>query len=942
MLQSNTTLSIFVNGEQVDILDRSSINLRINNVIYNPTEIKSRQAEYSFSFNLPTTPNNNRIFDYANELAKLNKFKNIYRCEVYADGILIFEGSLRISSIKKGFYNVNLVSIKINTVEDIFGDMTMNEIDWKIPFEGVSSINTHNADMTGKVFFPLVSYGVFQKNALTSEFSDIENYTSKFVFDKSNKWYYETFSPSANLLEFVRRAFKQKGYTLEGDIFDDEVINGLYMSTNLANDQIPVYNLGNPNFGSVSVTCEFNNRVNKNTGAANNEAFLEHNLSFPYIQYADSGYMWDKVDIYDLWAANNSKITTQANQYLFDEQSNCIVVPATGLYKIKLSVNATLPTQTVEVDEKVEWLGHSDPLEKVRTLNSSFHNDMPIEIQLVRNSNECELIHGIQQEEYYHLGEANSEDTRSAWYTAYPHEAPYGAPLPTVKNSLYGSSTYEGGYTWDGRNIIPPQFILPDGSKTEEGKLFQGFMPKDGEVLAYDPWVNPNFIIGVSSYSPGYVVHPSNVGTAAVIKNGYSWNTSTSDKNNSRYIQPGYWKVNHNILEYEWQQTSYNRNKLVDSPENRVTVNGQNMTGTISAIVELKRNDILALKALARHWTKDDATKTFGFECTVNVELQAYSPNAIESVDISNRGWNSPTEFDTDLQIGQFMNKEVQVKNFINNFIKEFNLSYSNEGNIVTLTKQQLDIDRAKYAVDIDNRVNISDFEAELIEYPSYLEVAYKIDTEEWGFETTVPADKINLPNWKDYGDYGSDKIEIDDRSDNTGEELSLTTSYCWYDTFKSVNDSGATEYEVNIPVISKYSYMIDGYSYEESMKRDGKGLAMRYWFRNQPTSNFVMVNNKYQVFITTTSNERNGVELSYKNKEGTLLTRYFNIHPNLSSNYVKLKCYITANEYMLLKNGANVLFDSDVYVVSEIGGFDAMGINETELTLIKKENYVY
>ena len=46
----------------------------MNNVIYNPTEINNTQAEYSFSFNLPTTPNNNKIFDYANVLSKVNKF----------------------------------------------------------------------------------------------------------------------------------------------------------------------------------------------------------------------------------------------------------------------------------------------------------------------------------------------------------------------------------------------------------------------------------------------------------------------------------------------------------------------------------------------------------------------------------------------------------------------------------------------------------------------------------------------------------------------------------------------------------------------------------------------------------------------------------------------------------------------------------------------------
>ena len=56
---------------------------------------------------------------------------------------------------------MNLVNIKINTVSEIFGDMMMNELDWKIPFNGSGSINTYNADSSSKVIFPLVSYGVF-------------------------------------------------------------------------------------------------------------------------------------------------------------------------------------------------------------------------------------------------------------------------------------------------------------------------------------------------------------------------------------------------------------------------------------------------------------------------------------------------------------------------------------------------------------------------------------------------------------------------------------------------------------------------------------------------------------------------------------------------------------------------------------------------------------
>jgi len=46
-------------------------------------------------------------------------------------------------------------------------------------------------------------------------------------------------------------------------------------------------------------------------------------------------------------------------------------------------------------------------------------------------------------------------------------------------------------------------------------------MPKAGELLAYDPWVNGDFIMGLSTLSGG---------TPAIIKNGYSWNKSVADE----------------------------------------------------------------------------------------------------------------------------------------------------------------------------------------------------------------------------------------------------------------------------------------------------------------------------------------------------------------------------------------------------------------------------
>lgn len=922
MIQSNSTLDIFVNGQRVDILNRSSINLRINNVVYNPTEINSTQAEYSFSFNLPTTPTNNKIFDYANELAKVNKFKNTYNSEVYVDGVLIFSGSLRIQSIKKGFYNVNLVNIKINTVEDIFGDMVLSDLRWTIPFTGTNSINTYNADQNSKVTFPLVSYGVFQKRPSSTEY-DYDNYTSKFQIDKYNKWYYESFNPSPNLLELVVRLFRQKGFEVRGNVFQDPVIPNLFMSTNLDDQQIPTYNLGYPNMGQATIACQFTNYMNKNTGATRTANYLQQQLSYPYLGIG-SEFNFDAVNIYDLWSEENTAITTQSQHFLFDEGSNCIVVPATGLYKIRLEVDCRIPTQTVTGSE-YKYNSNGDTELVAQQLNNSLQDDMPIEIQLVKNEDACELIHGAYQWNYTNGDRAQ----KYSWLTAYPHENLYGSTNPTESVARFRGRTSRRGSTGFGAyrgDRVPSRNPNTNNTHRVYNGYFGGYMPKPGEFLAYDPSVNENFIIGISSLSSG---------TASVIKNGYGW--QGGEKNDSRYNCSGYWSSDlprRGKPETTYTKTDFNKNVLLEDPSVNINITDTQMTGTICAIVSLNRNDILMLKALVRSWY----SVQYKFEANVNVQIEAYSPRSIESIESQGRTWNSPSQFDIDLNIGEFLNNKTKASDFINNFLKEFNLSFVNEGNIVYLNTQQLGVDKNRYALNLDGRVKGSDGESKLIDYPSSMEIKYKIDTEEWGFETTVPPDQLNEANWADYGDYGYDKIVINDRNDETGDSIQLSTSYCYYDTFKILNDSDEEIGQITIPVISKFSYMIDGYSYAESMKVDGKGLPLRYWFRGKITPYTVLVNGKYPVNLYDTVNEKDGYSLSYHQKEGTLLTRYFNIYPDLSSNYVSIKCYLTSEEYKLLKGGCNVVFDSDIYIVGEIQGYDAMGLNETELLLIKKK----
>ena len=186
MIQKNHKVNLVVNNQIVELENEKSLNLRMNNILYDPTKISSTQAEYSFSFDIPITPKNTRIFDFANILSKVNKFTKLYEAVVYGDGNEIFRGQLKITSIDDSKFKCNLVSVKINKIEDIFGDSTMNQISWYVPYEGINTIDSVNKDMATNYYCPLVCYGVFQKKPRATYSNEYNAYTSKYLFDKYN------------------------------------------------------------------------------------------------------------------------------------------------------------------------------------------------------------------------------------------------------------------------------------------------------------------------------------------------------------------------------------------------------------------------------------------------------------------------------------------------------------------------------------------------------------------------------------------------------------------------------------------------------------------------------------------------------------------------------------------------------------------------------------
>lgn len=911
------------------MLDTSEdTSIRLNRSLFDPTRIQGKATDYSYSFNLPSTPANNRAFGFANALPVSGKFSKRYSAELYSGEVLVFSGTLLVTGYndEDGEYDCNFVSIKVNTVEDIFGDSTMYDLEWYEPYDGAPTINSANADEESSVYYPLVAYGVFEKNPYFSD--EVANdYTDRLLLDNTTLFYHETFVPSVNYIDTVRRCFEQKGYSLGGDIFQDEALRKMYLSVSLPNEQIPVYNLANPKIGSVDVSVNWTNI--KQTGTTTViDSGINQTLDYPYallrpgrgyggMQLGNTAgpiYHWNEIEHYNVF---NGTVTENISGYMFDEGEQCIVVPADGAYRIDLEVTAALDTtfNNGQIKGEQEYYTSESSETYLITAQQSITETCPIEIQLVRNvvngDANIELIKGKHNIVYTQSGASGA--TTADTLTCYPHECLYNtSPCPTK----YDSTPY----------------------KSTPFKTPLGYIYQDGDVMAYDPYVSENFICGFSSYGGG---------TMSVIKNGKSWYRGEAANIKSFYNNAGYIWMDRND---GWSNTDYGKNTYPDAPESTVSITSsgtdRTMTGHLYCTVWLNRNDIITLNAVLRAWEKDseahagDMSNLYKVNVNARLKMNALTPNTYERAREDNLGYNSDSQFDYNLRIGNFLSSGETMANFINNFINSFNLDYQQVGNSVVLNKGKVNNSEPRDFIDADKSASWIGQSWSKIDFPRTMGVKYSIDTEEWGYWTTVPSAHRNDYNWKDYGFSGYTIVNLDPDG-TSANEVSNSLSYCWYQPFTLVEYNGDTETgrtALNLPVIGKYSILAEGSDYESAMKDDSLSMKMRAWFRGSSSGKQVKIQNENEyVTIYVPEGNYGDTIMDYTTTSGSLLRRYFNVINNVNLDKVEIECYLTPMEYQMLCNGADVKFDNNLYQVCEISGYDPTGQEYTTLQLVRK-----
>lgn len=938
MIENTNKVVLYVDNQQLDLFQGSDLSISLVDNLYNPEKIDSTQSTYSFTFSCPATGNNCRIFQYADNLSQLNKFNKQFSCEIYANEFKIFSGSLLLQSYnsQEKSFECNVVQIKRYSLSDMFGDSLLSNIDWKIPYDGAVTINQLNADLDSKVYFPLVSYGVFQK--LPSTRSNVNFYSDRLILDDTTQFYHETFSPSLNLMETVKKCFEYKGYNVSGNVFTDKRISNIYMSTNLSNDQNPVYNLGNSKMGSLNLS---------DTYTLPDEGNLVE-YSYPYLTgFKKYNYIDDNTPYTPHYTVECGKYNilpftnvSQTDYMINGTDKSSIVIPADGWYQIDLSFSMTMADATTWIRY---WYFTSKGNTTSRILEYGTSGvrkpamHLPIELQLVKNlkDSQIELIKGNTN--IYFNTESDGDLYPSGFKTyksCYPHE-------PKDTNDIRFIPTEEVSYSANNGNYYNQILDVVSGAVTDKR-----YYNRDGEIMAYDPVVNKDFICGFSTMN----ANP----TMSVIKNGRGWSTGNTDNIQSLYTLSGYngacTVVNENVSPgspsyytyYDNIPSTINNNVYPNSPSNSVTLGNNSASGTLHCAVYLKRNDILNLVAIRCNATNAGIHISTQYgpknveqypETTFNYSLgiRALSTKTYDQMVRDDTGYNMDTEFSENLDLTQFLNKETKMSDFVDDVVKSFNLSYEVNGkNVIINTNRQITDNRV---VNLDDRADY--FESQKINFPQSIAVKYAIDTDEWGAWTTVPKDQQNNPRWEEYIDRGYDIVDLDKYAGESDLTVSLKNSYCWYDTFQLTQNN--QDSLLTIPVISKYQYMAEGADYEEAMKKDGKSLKIRWWFRQPVSTNQLTLTNGQVVYADLPIGKMGNLSLNYKDKSDSLFRKYFNFNPNIASNYVEIECYLTPEDYLAFKGGAMAKFDDDIYYVSEIQGYDLAGTDQATIKLVKK-----
>lgn len=1017
---------LYINGVLADLPPRFSV--RLNRQLLHPAELNSKDAQASYTIELPASDTNNAALGYANIEETSNKFNRQHTARYCVNGIEIFNGFLKLTGIE-GTYKANLYKAAPKTAKDVFGDIALNQLpEYRIPFgrfaESISAINEAARAAVQPAIFPFAMYGLLPKVPANSS----NSYSPRTIWDNNVYLGMGDIPPSLNLLTVIRHMFESNGIQIRGTAFDDERLSKIYMSYKNKDNYVMPWNYGL--LGRVSLSGEWDSIRNVRTGVDS----LEKAASLSY----DGNLGVYNVDLLNSTNGRINVLEDIGGNVLYKEladgagdvfASALVTAPVAGYYKIEFEASVT-------IDQRNNWTfrdprtgilhmsgqsseannnfnGNSYEIKVLRGrgssdfgLNSSrldgrFYLDnlpqndtyneenVPKYMPQVSTDRGQQIAVDLAQNKYIlaglHFGMGGRGGKENFRPFVNPRDAGGLTPsilFPKPAASWNAQETTErslavinnGGYWKYGRlNLFGNDEENPSANiDYSEGDKIAGRVFVDGVETVVDPPADTLILsrFPLARYFTYTVRVPIDTVQEVYIYNGNSLQpfatvpvvngVATFDTSQYPVIDfRGYLSLYLKTEDYDvdgimilgrsvnsgdsnpvgWELTRRYEMSLTGAPFNYVR-RGQydgapaapfwDGQGRTSLVVWLEAGELVTIASVSGEG-RHQRTNYYNYYGLVSqrikwrFSIEPYQAKK-EWLKVSELGigtasmsWNNATDFDTDsINLTGFLSADVKANEFIENIEKAFNLQLTQTGaQAFELNVKQSRRSISSRAIDLDtglrSRANTP------LGLPAEYRIGFTVDQDEEGYDVS-----------KDDGGGNFTTSAIDG---GVVEQKSFF-SYNW---FKRLTKNSIP---FDVPVITKKEAWDINRPYGEAMAARYLDQPYRFWYYDG-TLNELGVPfdfNGVPMTLAKVSNALTPVsELSYKNKRNTLLDNYFTLLIDASSHYTELDMYLSPEEYKQLNGSILGRYNSDLYYIAEIQGYDPTNRNKTKIKLIRK-----
>lgn len=246
---------VYIEGQRLDLYDDESITVK--QVSKDLKDISKIFADFSQSFNVPASANNNNIFKHYYNAnidggydARTRKASNLV-----VGGLDFKQGKMRLDSVEiinnvPANYKITFFG-NVITIKDLIGEDKLINLDWLSNFDhdytganvktGLTSgidFTVDSVDYDAAVTYPLIAYNRrFIYNSSGSAHineSDIVNIAHHSGHSGSNEHgvNYRDLKPAIKLSVIIKAIQEQYGFVFNSPFFDSAVFNGIYMNLN--------------------------------------------------------------------------------------------------------------------------------------------------------------------------------------------------------------------------------------------------------------------------------------------------------------------------------------------------------------------------------------------------------------------------------------------------------------------------------------------------------------------------------------------------------------------------------------------------------------------------------------------------------------------------------------------------------------------------------------